>query len=527
MSAPTDRSPALAGAGGNETYLSTPEPNARVARRQSAQLSESPLGALPPHSDAAERGALGCILLASDGGEDDRATKMIAELSGSHFYSLANRAVFSAVSCLDKRPPTTGNVVQWLTDKGQLQGVGGLAYVSSLPDAAPIPGRFDEHLATLKDKAKRRALIQASARLERMARDEAHDPGALSRDAKDVLSGLVDSGAERKEHFRFHSPSDCRNYTPSAGLVLVGDFHITRGSITVIAGPPGVGKSRTATALALAGAKGCGHWLGLPVRRHFRTAILQAENGRHRLRDEFAGIDTGTLDEWIRISEPPPFGVRFDDPGFRSALAEFLQSFPADVVILDPWNSAVSDDKQRDYAETFRLIKGTLPKGEQSPALVIVAHTKKPSDTKRTGRSLMFDVSGSHMIASVPRSLFVLQPASDDPPDDRVVWTNPKNNDGPLCPRTAWHRREGRFDPCEEFDWKAFDGTDDRRRTVTEADLRDLFNDGKRKLARKAAATELSERTKLGRSACYDATDPNGRFKAHLNEERGLIGWKA
>lgn len=496
----------------------------RQARGQLATID--PFGQPQPRSEIDEKACLGGVLLAGESGEDWAA--LLGRLELRHFYDERHRAIYKTLKALAKSgiTPTTLSIAARLNDKRTAEDCGGIPYVSGLFDGL-APFLFGEHFEKLEAKTRRRTIIDAATRLATMARDEAYDPQALANDARDALGGLIESTIERKEHFRFWTPTECQEYKPATELFLVGDFHITRGSTCVIAGPPGAGKSRAATSLAFAGAAGCGHWLGLPVRRHFRTVILQAENGRHRLKDEFTGLASADLDEWIRISEPPPFGVRFDDPGFRVALAGFLDGFKADVVVLDPWNSAVNDDKQRDYAETFRAIRETLPKGEHAPALVIVAHTRKPSgDSKRNGRSLMFDVAGSHMIASVPRSIFILQPASDDAADDRVVWTNSKNNDGPLCQRTAWHRRDGRFDPCQNFDWEIFDGAEGKKRSITEDDLCSLFEGGKRRLTRTIAVDELSERTGMKRTACYSATAPDGRFNTHLSEEGGLLSWQ-
>lgn len=122
--------------------------------------------------------------------------------------------------------------------------------------------------------------------------------------------------------------------------------------------------------------------------------------------------------------------------------------------------------------------------------------------------------------------VFVMQAASDDENDDRVVWTCCKNNDGELGVRTAWFRRNGLFVPCPDFDWNEFDRlAKDNSPAITKAHLDTLFESGKRKLARKRAVTELQSLTHCGKTACYNALDLEGRFKDHFREEDGLLVW--
>ena len=175
----------------------------------------------------------------------------------------------------------------------------------------------------------------------------------------------------------FKKPSEIRDFVSPEGWNLVGDYHVQRGSPFVVGGAPGVGKSRAATALAVAGATGS-TWFGLPVRQRFRTMILQAENGPVRLRDEYAGLDDPEFDEFIRVCPPPPFGFAFDHPEFCAQVQAAVAKFEPDVFIVDPWNRATADDKSKDYLETFNRLLALLPTGAKAPALGIVAHTRKP-----------------------------------------------------------------------------------------------------------------------------------------------------
>ena len=323
----------------------------------------------------------------------------------------------------------------------------------------------------------------------------------------------------------FLKPSQITSYVPPEGSVLVGDCHIVKGAVFVIGGAPGVGKSRASVALAVAGASQK-PWFGFPTHRQFKTLIIQNENGRHRLQKEFSGLDIPGFDDCVRICPPPPFGLAFDHPEFRAAIAAALADFQPDVVLIDPWNAAARDDKARDYLETFATIRSVIPAGDTSPALGIVAHTRKPrAEEAASGRGLNNLLSGSYVLVSVPRSVFIIQAASDEQTDDRVVFTCSKNNDGECGEASAWRRRNGLFEAVADFDWKEFREGAAKRVAITEDDVRRLFasEDGPRQIERAHAAKELQEQTGAGRTAAYLALKPDGRFAYLFREANGFL----
>jgi hypothetical protein len=329
-----------------------------------------------------------------------------------------------------------------------------------------------------------------------------------------------------KPLIEFFKPSQLAAFTPPEGFKLVGDYHIQLAAPFVIGGAPGVGKSRAAVALAVAGATG-EEWFGYPVRRQFKTMIVQAENGRVRLKNEFADLDCQALDDFVCVCSPPPYGFAFDRRAFCDQLRREVEKFKPDVFILDPWNRLARDDKVKDYLQAFEELLAVLPTGDTAPALGIVAHTRKPRTDERTnGRALLNLLAGSYFIASVPRTVFVMQAASDDTQDKRIVWTCCKNNDGELGARSAWERRNGLFVPVSDFDWKSFEGDGEKRRTVNPEDLDTLFEGGKRQLNRNTAVAELMELTMLGKTACYQALKLDGKFGERLFQSNELLGFK-
>ena len=52
--------------------------------------------------------------------------------------------------------------------------------------------------------------------------------------------------------------------------------------------------------------------------------------------------------------------------------------FSPEVLVLDPWNGITGDDSQRNYRAALDNIREAVPKGDKEPAILIVAHNRKP-----------------------------------------------------------------------------------------------------------------------------------------------------
>ncbi len=357
---------------------------------------------------------------------------------------------------------------------------------------------------------------------------------SASAATKEVADGRTNGPAPDREPPRvmveFLSPSQMKNAELPEGLNLIGDTHILLGATFVIGGAPGVGKSRAAVALALAGATGI-DWFGMKTHRKFRTMILQSENGPLRLKTEFGNLDCAALDDWVRVSAPPPEGFAFIDRNFCSQLRAAIDTFKPEVFIVDTWSDCVDDSMEKEYKIGFARVRSCLPEGKNKPALGIVAHTRKPRLGERSsGRALLNLLSGSQVLARSPRAVYVVQSASDDTQDRRIVFTCCKLNDAPEGPRSAWELRNGLFVPVESFDWEAFDGESrSPKKGVTEAHIREVFEQGDARMFLKEAAEKLQEIAGVGRTVAYNALKTEGGDFSrilHKREDRtlGLLG---
>jgi len=468
-----------------------------------------------PYSENAEKGVL-CSLILSPTEAGDICLRL---LKPEHFNNGAHRTIYETL--LEWRSP--GPIeFPWLKEeikkRGVLAEVGGPEFLNEIFTFLPTGSNAKYYVDLVCDAWRERQGVLLAKKL------------AEGSNFSEVLEKLQAIDSEYKAHLEpkapvieFLSPSEICSYTPPAGVVLAGDNHVVRGNVTVVGGCPGVGKSRASVALAEAGATGY-DWFGLPVHCKFKTLIVQNENGRFRLKQEFSDLPCDVLDQYVRVTPPPPYGLCFDRGEFRDQLATAIDQFDPGVIVIDPWNATSRDEKARSMLEAFDWIRSVIPGGDSGPAIVIVAHTRKPQLGERSsGRALLNLLAGSYVLGSVPRSVFVMQAATDDVADNRIVWTCCKNNDGELGKRSVWARTNGLFAPVTDFDWDSFDNPESEKREITAALMAEIFAD--QELTKKDAKDRLIAKG-FKQTAAYSALEITGRFHDKLfTTKEGRLKW--
>ena len=107
---------------------------------------------LPPHSTEAEQGVLGCILL----NPADCLNACIEKFkAGSQvFYFLVHQTIYATLLELHARGAAIDMITlqQALKDKGELEGIGGLSYLSGLPDQVPSADMLVHYTAIVREK---------------------------------------------------------------------------------------------------------------------------------------------------------------------------------------------------------------------------------------------------------------------------------------------------------------------------------------------------------------------------------------
>jgi len=219
---------------------------------------EDSLRSMPVNVDA-ERAALSCMLM-------DPVTvipKAVEKMTPEFFYLPAHRLVYEALLDLySKRPGGTLDIVVLsteLSNRGQLESVGGAKALADLLDDVPTTALFDDYVLFLKEKFVLRRVIQDCTACVTHAYDGPDDvPGFLDSVEKSVLKIRNETEHEKgivpmKTHVLgvIQAIQDAYNGEGTGGGLKTGfkDFDamtnggLHGGEMIVIAARPSMGKT--------------------------------------------------------------------------------------------------------------------------------------------------------------------------------------------------------------------------------------------------------------------------------------------
>ena len=477
----------------------------------------------PPHSLEAEQAVLACAL------NEPETFKQFANRPLDYFHDLRHATIFETLKALHKSGTVINliSVDEKLRAGRRLKEAGGISYLGEIEGEHTSSGNLPYYLHLLHEKYSLR-------KLQMVCRDSdarISNGAAGSGEIKSLIQGIEADLAtvsrlamptEERRALRVWNAKELADYIIPADMQLVGDNEVVKGyeGVTVLAGPGSSGKSLATMALALAGARGDGFWMGRKVHRKFKTLIIQAENGLVRLKAEFEHLKRNhpelPLDDFIFISEPPEGGLPFHRNQFRAELRTLVDQIKPDLVIVDPWSQVATEDAAKEVVDKLAEIRSCFP-ADNCPGLIIVAHTKKPrAEDVRKGRGLVFLVSGSIALVNTARCVYMLLPWCDDPEDDRIYWSCPKLNNGSMYAPSVWHRKFGTFFVHDDkTNPKDFGKADDERESITEEHLRAAFEKTP-ELKSGELVKKLQKSSGAGESTCWRAIGEDGYLRVHL-----------
>ncbi|MDQ7827377.1 MAG: replicative DNA helicase [Armatimonadota bacterium] len=147
-----------------------------------------PLERIPPQSLEAEQSVLGSMLL-----ERDAIAKVVEMLRGEDFYRDAHRRIFEAITDLFERgePVDLITVTDRLRARGQLEDVGGAAYLTALLDAVPTAANVEYYARIVLQKALLRQLIHAGTEIVGLGYREEQDVEVLVDQAEKLVFAIA------------------------------------------------------------------------------------------------------------------------------------------------------------------------------------------------------------------------------------------------------------------------------------------------------------------------------------------------
>jgi len=209
------------------TESASPPPDLkRLPRTKPAAAQPGKTDRLPPHSPEAEQGVLGCVLLSPNDcmGECIEKFKAGEEV----FYDLRHQTIFRTLAEMydNREAIDVITLQQRLKDKQLLEQVGGIAYVSVLPDAVPSAANLSYYLDIVREKFLLRKMIQVCTSVVARVYDQEGEIDALMDEVeRDIL---------RISESRVQTHTNTMKELVKKAINTIEDFHQRQGMLTGI-----------------------------------------------------------------------------------------------------------------------------------------------------------------------------------------------------------------------------------------------------------------------------------------------------
>lgn len=224
-------------------------------------MSTEELHKLPPQSLDAEMSILGGILI-----DNDAINRVLEVLTAEDFYRESHRKIFQAMMRLSdlREPSDLITMSDMLRKQGELEEVGGAAYLATLVDYVPTAANISYYCKIVKEKSINRRLISVATEIVTMGYDEQSDVNELLDKAQKDIYEISENKLRPqyvqvkdviKDTFKIlqelYSRKERVTGTPSGYIEL---DHMTAGfqpgDLIIIAARPSMGKTTLALNIA-------------------------------------------------------------------------------------------------------------------------------------------------------------------------------------------------------------------------------------------------------------------------------------
>jgi replicative DNA helicase len=372
-----------------------------------------------PHNLEAERSVLGAILIQND------AYNTAAELvHPEDFYRDAHRRIFDKIIALAERQSAVDFVTlkEELARAGELDAVGGPAYIASLVDGVPRATNVEYYAKIVKEKAVLRKLIGAANTILLDAYEADQDAAEILDRAEhsifQIAEGRIRTGFVSLYDIAQQSVEAIQKAHEEKKLItgvptgfddldaLTSGFQ--RGDLIIIAARPSMGKTSLALNMAQHVGTKTGKTVGLfslemsKEQLFLRMLTAEARIDAHRLRRGFLGEKDwgrlsqaiGTLSETkIFIDDSPSIGTL----EMRAKTRRLAAEHGLDLVIIDyiqlMQGRGRFENRTLELASISRSLKGLAK--ELSVPIVVLSQLSRAPESRADRRPQLSDLRES------------------------------------------------------------------------------------------------------------------------------------
>jgi replicative DNA helicase len=259
---------------------------------------------LPPQNIEAEEAVLGALLI-----DPDAIIRLATVLRPEDFYREKHSWIYDCVLALHERrePVDFLTLCDELERRGQLNEVGGRAFITSLINAVPTSIHAEHYAHIVERPAVRRRLIDAAGQIAALAYQEAEDVAEVVDHAEQILFGVSERRLSREllpirqvlsdyydriEYLTRHR--DAMIGIPT-GFRQIDDLlgGLQRSDMIILAARPSVGKTSLALTIALHAAK----------KHRQNVAIFSLEMSAEQVAQRLISAETGIESQRLRKGE--------------------------------------------------------------------------------------------------------------------------------------------------------------------------------------------------------------------------------
>ncbi len=382
-----------------------------------------PAERLPPQNVAAEQSVLGSILI-----DPDAIIRVAPFLRPDDFYRETHGMVYSAMLSLHERrePSDFVTLSDELERRGELEQVGGAAYLTTLLNSVPTAIHVEHYAHIVERNSILRRLIEVASQIAGLAYDsEESDADHVVDRAEQLLFAVSEHRLSRdltpiQEVLRAYYERIGYLYAHQGEMIGVPSGFtkldrilggMQRSDLLILAARPGVGKTSLLLGLAATAAR----------RYHQRVAVFSLEMSNEQIVQRLVAADTGidsqrlrtgqiTADEWPRLEHTRTnlnaLSIYLDDTPaittseFRTKCRRMAAEHGVDLIMVDYLQLMEGDRRVENRVQEISGISRALKQvaRELNVPVLAASQLSRAVETRSDKRPMLSDLRESGSI---------------------------------------------------------------------------------------------------------------------------------